>query len=62
MNKKKKYKLINNKLMNNNKFFLFYKMKQLIFKYYLKIFLKKNIQNIKFNSKIKVSFNFLKNK
>ena len=62
MNKKKKYKLINNKLMNNNKFILFYKMKQLIFKYYLKIFLKKNIQNIKFNSKIKVSFNFLKNK
>ena len=43
MNKKKKYKLINNKLMNNNKFILFYKMKQLIFKYYLKIFLKKNI-------------------
>ena len=62
MSKKKKYKQINNKLMNNNKFFLYYKIKQLIFKYYLKIFQKKNIQNIKFNSKIKVSFNFLKNK
>ena len=62
MSKKKKYKQINNKLMNNNKFFLYYKIKQLIFKYYLKIFQKKNIQNIRFNSKIKVSFNFLKNK